>query len=604
MQALEVLTAETLDLGNPFGGWATQPELEGGAGVLLFLEGGQPRDQIHGFKRACQANPSGSPDGRLSEGRLRQYHRTVMGEYAGLSRREILSSIVELSRGCVLVSLAPTRGIGASEQALGVLRGVLKDGATGATTAAKLRITNLATSEVLWPERAVRTMPKQPRRGGWRYFYARGKYEVALPPGRYQIEAVRGICHQAVVREVEVRAGSAQVADLSIPALKDMRAAGWYSGNTHTHYNVDIEEDPDERLRLVPPAEALDVSVISYLIRNDLPYVTNRYPIGRLPAFSQHGTLVDMGEECRNNKTSGDMGYGHVLFLNIPRLVEPVSTGLLARDPKAPDFPTISMLCQEAKRIGGTTIWCHNGRGMELPVATALGAMDAFNVGDSQEGEYERYYQFLNCGFRLPISTGTDWWIYDHNRVFVRIEGAFRYESWLKGLRAGRTFITNGPLLEFSVNGRGPGADVAAGRPVRVAARALSRLPFDRLEIVRDGEVIAEAAATGGREASLEREVAVERSGWLAARVAARVKTHGGYVVFAHSGPVYLRGNGPLARRQEAAALFVRELEESMSFIRKNYRFASEADLAVAIGRFEQGQSSYRKLAAAPTAGM
>jgi hypothetical protein len=27
------------------------------------------------------------------------------------------------------------------------------------------------------------------------------------------------------------------------------------------------------------------------------------------------------------------------------------------------------MLCEQAKKIGGTTIWCHNGNGMELPVA-------------------------------------------------------------------------------------------------------------------------------------------------------------------------------------------------------------------------------------------
>ena len=119
---------------------------------------------------------------------------------------------------------------------------------------------------------------------------------------------------------------------------------------------------------------------------------------------------------------------------------------------------------------------------------------------------------------------------------------------------------------------------------------------------MRDGEVIAEVLAAGGREASLELEIAVECTGWLAARVAAREKTHGGYLVFAHTGPIYLRGKGPPARRQEAAARFVRELDESISFIRKNYRFASEADLAVAVGRFEQGQKYYRKLAATPAA--
>ena len=75
------------------------------------------------------------------------------------------------------------------------------------------------------------------------------------------------------------------VLDFDIPLLRDLHATRWYSGNTHTHYHLQIDEDPDDRLRLVPPAEALDVSVISYLIRNDSPYITNRYPIGRLPQF-------------------------------------------------------------------------------------------------------------------------------------------------------------------------------------------------------------------------------------------------------------------------------------------------------------------------------
>jgi hypothetical protein len=93
--------------------------------------------------------------------------------------------------------------------------------------------------------------------------------------------------------------------------LRDLRAAGWYCGNTHTHYHLQIDEDPDERLRTVPPAEALDVSAISYLIRGDSPYITNRYPIGRLPQFSRNGTLIDMGQECRNNLVSDGIGYGH-----------------------------------------------------------------------------------------------------------------------------------------------------------------------------------------------------------------------------------------------------------------------------------------------------
>lgn len=511
-----------------------------------------------------------------------------------LSRREILESIPVLSAGA---RLAPLWGERPDTKAPGVIRGALRDGATGQPAAAKLRVVDMATGQEYVPEHAIKSMPQKAAPGVKKYFYARGKYEIAVPPGRYQIEVVRGICHEQAISNAEVGASLTQVRDIDIPLLSDMHAMRWYSGNTHTHYHLEIDEDPDDRLRMVPPAEALDVSVISYLVRGDSPYITNRYPIGRLPDFSRDGTLMDMGEEARNNKGFVDFGYGHCLFLNIPRRIDPASTGLLSRDGKAPDFPTLSMLCEEAKRIGGTTVWAHNGSGMEVPVAVAQGHVDAYNLGDGLNADYERYYRFLNCGFHLPASTGTDWWIYDHNRVFVQVDGSFSYDSWIAGLRAGRTFVSNGPLLELSVNGNPPGASFDASERVHVRARAISRLPFDRLQIVQDGAIVAEQPAVDRREAILEREIPVEQGGWLAARVESSAKTHALWGVFAHSSPVYYRVPNMPFRRAEAAGAFVDEIERSVRFIRKSYKFASDADRAVALGRFESARQVYGKLA-------
>lgn len=516
-----------------------------------------------------------------------------MGHAPHPSRRDILRSIPVLGRGSLLL---PVFGLSAQRpdtRTPAIIRGSLVDGATGKPTAAKIRVVNTNSNEAYLPEKAIKTMPKRT------YFYARGSYEIAVPPGRYQIEVVRGISHQAVIDYTEVGSGITHVHDIRIPVLKDLHSLGWFSGNTHTHYALEIDEDPDDRLRMVPPAEALDVSVISYLIRNDSPYITNRYPVGRLPQFSRDGTIMDMGEEARNNRTFGGFGYGHVLFLNIPKAVEPVSTGLLAKEKNAPDFPTLSMLCAEARRIGGTTVWCHNGSGIEAPVAAALGHMDAYNLADGLEAEYARYYRLLNCGLRVPASSGTDWWIYDHNRVFVQVEGGFTYESWIAGLRAGRTFVSNGPLLEFHVNGQGPGATVNTTGLLRVSASAISRLPFGRVEILYNGEIVAEQGAWNNTEAKLEREIEVDRGGWIAARVSGGIKTHAGFTVFAHTSPVYVRVDGTPHRHAEAAGAFVDEIEGSMRLIHKNYAFAKDADRALAIGQFDAGRAVFAKIAAA-----
>jgi len=107
---------------------------------------------------------------------------------------------------------------------------------------------------------------------------------------------------------------------------------------------------------------------------------------------------------------------------------------------------------------------------------------------------------------------------------------------------------------------------------------------------------VAEQSAVDQREARLEREIVINAGGWIAARVSGGSKTHAGYPVFAHTSPVYYRIPGVPSRRAAAAGEFVDEIEESMRFVRKNYRFASEADKALALGRFEQGRQTYAKL--------
>jgi hypothetical protein len=523
--------------------------------------------------------------------------------YRHVSRREVLKSIQVLTAGSLLLPARVLFGGRPDTRTPGVIRGSLIDGATGKPIAAKIRVTELTSGEPYFPAGSIKTMPQRSPAGVKHYFYAKNSYEIAVPPGRYKVEVVRGIEHEAAVEFAEVGSGITHVVNVTIPVLLDTHSQGWYSGNTHTHYQLEMDEDPDDSLRIVPPAEALDVSVISYLIRNDLTYITNKYPVGRLPDFSRDGTLMDMGEEARNNRTSGDgaipnsaIGYGHCLFLNIPRLVEPVSTGLLSGDGKAPDFPTLSMLCAEAQKIGGTTVWCHNGSGMEMPIAVALGLVNAYNVADGSDADYANYYRILNCGIRLGASTGTDWWIYDHNRVFVKTEGVFTYDSWIEGLRAGRTFVSNGPLLELTVNEKGPGHSFETSGMLRISARAVSRVPFERLEVVCNGVVVAEQSAIDQREAKLEREIVTQQSGWVAARVSGATKTRAEYGVFAHTSPVYYKIPGISSRQAGAAGEFVDQIEASMRFVRKNYRFTSQADKALAIGRFEQGRRFYANL--------
>src|SRR5262249_42751378 len=155
----------------------------------------------------------------------------------------------------------------------------------------------------------------------------------------------------------------------------------------------------------------------------------------------------------------------------------------------------------DARQQGGTAIWCHNTNGYEgLPRALA-GRLDAFNVFDgSRTGTFEeRYYLLLNIGLRLPLSTGTDWFMYDFARVYAKATEPLTIDGWLGAVKAGRCQATNGPLLRLTVDDKEPG-DVLAldgSRPVKVKASAVGRHDFGRLQLVRNGIVVKSEPAIG-----------------------------------------------------------------------------------------------------------
>ena len=176
------------------------------------------------------------------------------------------------------------------------------------------------------------------------------------------------------------------------------------------------------------------------------------------------------------------------MFINIRNLVEPVSRGQLASN-LDPDYPPLCWACDEAREQDGVVIWCHNGRGMEAPVAAVLGKLDAFNLFDPlwADLEYTIYYRMLNAGIRLPASTGTDWFVCSSNRVYVGTESEFSYQAWLDGMKAGSTFITNGPSLMLEVDGRPVGSVLTPSRPRKLGChvRWESHYPVTLAELDR-----------------------------------------------------------------------------------------------------------------------
>ena len=181
--------------------------------------------------------------------------------------------------------------------------------------------------------------------------------------------------------------------------------------------------------------------------------------------------------------------------------------------------------------------------------------------------------------FRVPLVGGSgkrdNWSILGSKRTYGRLEQGqeFTYKNWIEAVRAGRTFVSNGPLLFFTVDGQDSGAVIklpAGGGTVRVRAEAKSLTLFDRVEIVANGVVIGQADAHGSpAEAVVELEVPMTAPGWLAARCVGPYDNEGSMDwVGAQVSPVYVEVEGMTAAVDAAAlAPFFTALDDMRAWV-------------------------------------
>jgi TolB protein len=212
-----------------------------------------------------------------------------------------------------------------------------------------------------------------------------------------------------------------------------------------------------------------------------------------------------------------------------------------------------------------------------LPVAlvadAAHGMVDLLEVvclWSNSVGTTELWYRFLNAGFPVAPSGGTDVMLDFHRtmavgttRAYVRPEGPFNWSSYFAALKAGRSFVTTGPLLDLVVAEQQPGDVIAAGgREVRFTLGVYSAVPVDSVALVVNGRTVWSGLApdSSGRR-TYRGTVRLPEGGWIAARVLGP-DTNGwpamAEYAFAHTAPIWIGRKGstdPAARRAASADL-------------------------------------------------
>ena len=427
---------------------------------------------------------------------------------------------------------------------------------------------------------------------------------IRVPQGRLTIEAVSGLESRLVSERVDLTKTRNATLDLEIKRFTNLRSRGWRSGNTHVHTRNMTRAESDRYLQDVGRADGLEVVFVSHLRRAlaEKTYISNDYTKRDLRDLSLSGLVFENGEEHRHNFGGGGEGFGHVMLLDLNKLIRPVSVGPGIMK-TGTDAPPLARGIAEARRAGATVVWCHNSFGFEDIPNWLTGRVDAQNIfdGGNRGGYQDTFYRYLNIGLRVPFSTGTDWFIYDYSRVYARAgSDDLTASKWLDALKSGRTFISNGPLLDLKIDNFTIGdeiiLDAATKLPVR--AQAMGRGDFGQIELLRNGSVIASAQsqeADGYFHASLEYESLVDSGSWFALRVsnpiqqtAAGVPARGsgkgknelGEPLFAHTSPIYVRVAGRPRFDASTARELVTEMEAGLLAIQMTGVFANARERA------------------------
>jgi hypothetical protein len=458
--------------------------------------------------------------------------------------------------------------------------------------------------------------------------YVYNNAEIDLPPGRFVFAARKGLEYEPVRQEVEIGLKSGQTVDLTLRKFADYESKGWIPGDTHMHF-----PDPSG-VRYEMECEGLRVCSLLLLKSGyragrpgDGHFQNVEHFTGKLSPVSDGSYFVKTGEEFRHGLLA------HLIFQNLKSIVWPVSVGGLRESGVGGfDWPLMLHAAKDAHEQGALVTWAHwPYPSMEAPLDIALGQIDSLDIlttgspfehhpilvniykmhGPSvySKPPIEIYYHYLNCGFRLAASSGSDKMATNppmgSARTYVKVDGALTYDSWIDGIRKGRTFISTSPLLDFSVNGKEAGETLkfAAGKArVTVKARAVSIEPYDVLEIIQNGKVVASVKPAGDHHtATIDTVLELERGGWIAARAYGRKMLQYGATwwqqpVFAHTSPIYLDIPGSPAPAAESARLLLEQLGYLERWADRTAKFPTEENRREALDRIAEAKAIYQKL--------
>lgn len=430
-------------------------------------------------------------------------------------------------------------------------------------------------------------------------FSCDGTFIMRVPVGQASVHIEKGKEYLPQDVSVEILEGATTTQTVKLRRWIDMPATGWYSADLHVHLGSD---DPRILKQLSLADDVHLIPSFTYWLRGKGEVWQAEWPD---QTFVQPVVVDDRHVITRNNleieRISGRAAPGATVGATfLYNLNHPVT----ARR-NGEHFPTDAELCRVARQHSPKAVFdsdkpswsetvvgaalgmldtiqvCHNHYNRGNTVPGGWGMIGPLAAGESNaaagDGLFHRtnalYYRFLNCGFRLGVSGGSAIGVMrvptGYNLVYAQIDGPLTADRMWASIRAGRTFATSGPMLMLTVNGSTVGDTVSLtseqSSTVSIRTNVRAAVPLESLEIVHDGRIVASRSlsdepADPAVDATLEYDLSVERSGWVASR--ALYRTSHGLLRQAHTSPVYLTVDQKPTASAEDARYMLRWIDQ------------------------------------------
>ena len=447
-------------------------------------------------------------------------------------------------------------------------------------------------------------------------FHHAGEFRVEVPAGALTMDIVKGFEFWPVREEVEIEAGEVTQLTVELRPMTDMAAKGWYSGSTHVHMNYAGNlHNTLENLMMMSDAEDQDI-VLEQVANKDNRILDYQHfvPGGGAHPLSTKDRVLVVGQEYR------PPFYGHVFMFGLrDHLISPFTTGYEGTAIESL-YPSNTDMFRKAKAQGATVGYVHAFGGGTDPlegslggakgymVDAALGTTDAVEWANASRAGFYPWYATLNNGLTATAVGGEDSISNLHRSKLVGSVRTYVYtggkgltmEAWLEGLRNGNAFVSTGPLVELSVNGRIPGEEVelAASGTVEIQGRVRSITPLDKAYIVFNGEVVEEIPFTGDRlELDLSKSYPVSGSGWFHLRVEGKNEERfplDANFALGFTNPVWVTVAGQPVRNRASAEYSIRWIDKLRAMAEEWPGWRSDKEREHVFAQFDEARRIYQ----------